>query len=205
MKKYFYLVFILHLTFSCKKIEKEPSKNTLNLNNSDSTITVNDNKKILSKIINSFHKAKKIVITEKTTIVDITQDTEQIEFGNFNYRLPCLDKETFDNFLLKNQSPVKIKGNFYTQKNIVILENQQINEVLKNSIYTGWKKFYETYGEEAQGLLTLSRIGFNKKKNKALLYYSNQSNNTNGGGYLLVFKKIKNDWEICSSTQVWIA
>lgn len=196
MKKCFYIVFISLLTFSCKKLEKSPSRN----NNLDSIITVNEDKKILSKIINSFNKTEKIVITEQTTIDGITEDKKEIEFENFNYRISCLNKETFDDFIIKNLNPTKIKNDFHTEKIIIVLNNKQIKEVLNDFIYTGWKNFHQTYGQETPGILTLSRIGYNKKKNKALIYYSNLN-----GGHMLVLNKIENEWEICSSSQIWIS
>ena len=74
MIKYFYFIFIFFLIFSCEKVEKEPSLNILKTNNSDSIIRINENKKILSKIINSFDKAKKNAITQQSIIQGITQD-----------------------------------------------------------------------------------------------------------------------------------
>lgn len=208
MKKCFYFIFISFLIFSCKKIEKEPSPNILKTNNSDSIIRINENKKILSKIINSFDKAKKIAITEQSTIQGITQDEKKldsIKFSHFSYRLKCLDEDTFNDFILKNKFSIKIKDDFYTQKNIVILKEQEIKETFKDFIYIGWKNFYKKFGEETQGLLTLSRIGYNDKKNRAMIYYSNQSNSTNGTGYIMILEKINSKWKICSSTMVWIS
>lgn len=209
MKKCFYFIFISFLIiFSCKKVEKEPSPNILKTNNSDSIIRINENKRILSKIINSFNKAKKIAITEQSTIQGIIQGEkklESIKFSHFSYRLKCLDEDTFNDFILKNKFSIKIKDDFYTQKKIVILKEQEIKEVFKDFIYIGWKKFYKKFGEETQGLLNLSRIGYNNKKNKAMIYYSNQSNSTSGAGYIITLEKINSKWKICSSTMVWIS
>jgi hypothetical protein len=50
-----------------------------------------------------------------------------------------------------------------------LLSREERHAIFKDDTYEGWKRFYERY-PKAAGLVTVSRVGLNREKDRALLY-----------------------------------
>lgn len=72
----------------------------------------------------------------------------------------------------------------------------------------GWEKFFSEY-PGASGLLSLSRVGFDHKKNQALVYVTDMRGNPSGrawgaGSYVLLIKK-KGAWRVRGHVNVRVS
>jgi hypothetical protein len=68
----------------------------------------------------------------------------------------------------------------------------------RGAVFTGnaddnWKRFYEKY-PGATGILTVSRVGLNREKDRALFYLGQGHGSLSGHGQLYVLKKEGDEW-----------
>ncbi len=68
-----------------------------------------------------------------------------------------------------------------------------------------WLLFYEIY-PGAQGIMQLSKIGFDTEGRQALVYVGNQAFDTAGAGfYIVLVRKDDNTWVIRDISELWIS
>lgn len=65
--------------------------------------------------------------------------------------------------------------------------------------------FYEKYGKQTQGILKLSKVGFNNTRTQALVYYGNQSFYLSGAGFALLYEKVNGKWKKVCKFLLWIS
>jgi hypothetical protein len=71
----------------------------------------------------------------------------------------------------------------------------------------GWARFYDEY-PQSEGFLSLSRVGFGRKKSQALVYVALVRGHLSGrmwgdGRYILVLKK-KGRWRVQKQEAIWV-
>ncbi len=69
---------------------------------------------------------------------------------------------------------------------------------------TGWDLFYAKY-PKSQGIIWVSRPGFNNSMNQAILYIANRRHWLAGTGYLLLLTKQDGVWVVKDKLLVWIS
>jgi hypothetical protein len=168
---------------------------------------VNDTYEIYSKIIRKeFRKYEKITIDNITSIHN--KKLNDSSYVYFKENLPNLKKETFNNFILMNKKIDSIKNSFRTRHEILILSKKETDEIFENKSNWendgGWVEFYKKYGT-TQGLLELSRVGFDRVSRQALVYYGNQSHARAGVGLYVLFEKKGKRWIKRESFMAWIS
>lgn len=58
---------------------------------------------------------------------------------------------------------------------------------------------------DSAGIIVLSRVGFNSKKNQALIYIANQRGLLGGNGMFFVLAKGDQRWKVVKSVMMWIS
>ena len=81
-----------------------------------------------------------------------------------------------------------------------LISENEIDQIFSNG---GWKEFYRRY-PTSRGLISLSRVGFNKKMTQALLYFVQENGGSTGEGYLILFEKSGGEWKRVEQSTVWI-
>ena len=118
-------------------------------------------------------------------------------FDQVNRYLP-VTKETTDNYLLQNETPSELNFGF--------LGFQYISEQEFESFFhdggTGWRGFYQKH-PHASGLITLSRIGFNRDHTEAFVYDTYSCGGLCGEGNYVVLKKVGSVWRIQDTACIW--
>jgi hypothetical protein len=66
---------------------------------------------------------------------------------------------------------------------------------------SGWKNFYRKY-PGATGLVTFSRVGFNRKMDEALAHLTAQSGLGSGAGFFAYLRKRKGVWRFISTLTI---
>ena len=165
---------------------------------------------IYSNLINEFNHAKRIVISDSTSI-DFT-DLDRLnfeklrkEFSEFENELKNqeLQEETFKDFKNQNINSEKILKSEIPNDKIVLISSEEVDKIFKNN-RKGWDHFYRKF-PKSQGILTLSKIGFNENKTQAIVYYGNQSHYLAGIGYLAYYIKINDSWKLAGLSELWIS
>jgi hypothetical protein len=128
---------------------------------------------------------------------------------------PRPEKRTIQGFLGRND------GNYpksqLTEKNLRVIGRHPINPYLKfklshilitdaeiDQIFRngGWEEFYRLY-PNSRGLVSFSRVGFNRNETQALLYFEHWYGEDAGEGYLVLLKKTQGEWKQIAQTNVW--
>ncbi len=114
----------------------------------------------------------------------------------------AIESETLNDFRAKNrQSQEELDAGLF-DKRCVLISEVKIKGIFEHG--GNWSQFYITY-PNSQGIMTLSRVGFNTKKNQALLYVGNQSDYLAGRGYYIFLTKKGEDWIIQTMIKAWIS
>lgn len=142
-----------------------------------------------------------IVIKKRTDlnplIRDLQSDLKRLQVNNHNIRL-----ETINDFQIKNKERLPLNNNFKINAPYILLDEQEYLEMFQDA--QGWDRFRKKY-PNSQGLVTLSRIGFNTSMDQALVYVSNQRAGFGGEGYYVLLSKEGHRWTITQKSGVWIS
>lgn len=161
-----------------------------------------DSYEIYRQIILNDFKNDSLITIENVTTIGIGNELEH-DYNYFKDVLKTLKFETFKDFKIKNSKPDTISDNFNCKSfKVVILTSSIIDSIFTKG--KGWSDFYEKFGK-TQGMLSFSKIGFDKKRSQALLYYGNQSDWEAGIGYYILFEKKNGKWIEVSSVMAWIS
>lgn len=102
----------------------------------------------------------------------------------------------------KGQNETTLKRMFELSVNYTLLTEDELKHILRGD-RGGWDRFYAQYSE-SQGILTLSRVGFNENMTQALLYVSNQVHWGVEGHYVVMTRRDGN-WTVEDSEMVLIS
>jgi len=153
---------------------------------------------VYSSLIRNMYKAELIVIKEETESFTVTEETLKY----IKKVLPEIEQETLGDFKEKNKNNHTLIKNSDIEGNNVFIAEKEAEDIFKEK--NGWDEFYEKY-PNSQGIMSLSRVGFNGKKNQALVSVGNQSHWLAGNGYYILLVKENNIWLIKGKVLSWIS
>jgi hypothetical protein len=117
-----------------------------------------------------------------------------------------LEQSMVDDYNEKNyrQNSELVGDLFGSKSKIVLVSDAEVKEFFNEGCNEGWKKLGEKY-PNSQGLTTLSRVGFNKEKTRAVVYLGHSFACLGGAGHLVILEKQYDGWKIVNSTMLWIS
>ncbi|KYK31890.1 MAG: hypothetical protein HXS48_07765 [Theionarchaea archaeon] len=113
----------------------------------------------------------------------------------------AVKQETFDDFQIKNTQPCPLADFFDLDVTVVFMNEKEVREHFQND---AWFELYAKY-PFSQGIMTLSRVGFNSEMNQALVYVGNQKEILSGAGYYVLLTKMNGVWIIQDKVMIWIS
>ena len=116
--------------------------------------------------------------------------------------MPAAQQETFDDFLAKNGQSYPLKNLFNIGSKVTLVSEEKVRGIFQGEF--DWLEFYVRY-PFSQGIMTLSRVGFNAEMDQALVYIGNQSGGLSGAGYYVLLTKEEGAWTIQDNIIVWIS
>jgi hypothetical protein len=141
-----------------------------------------------------------IVIKDHTGLSRYAELGEQIQY--VKRRIPDLAQDMLDNFQAKNGLPQALSTHFNLRVKYLLVNEKELNEIFQNP--DGWSDFYRKY-PRSQGLMALSRVGFNQESNQALVYVGNQAGLKAGAGYYVSLAKENGTWIIQHEVETWVS
>lgn len=145
------------------------------------------------------------IVIKEFTACERANDRESIEYfakkvGN------QVDTDTLKDFLAKNQRPYLLKKELFSIKSkCVFISESEMNELfISKTIKNYWNNFYRKY-PNSQGIMELSKVGFNSRITQALVYQGNNKYSLYGSGYFILLTKKWGSWTIKYSIMVWIS
>jgi hypothetical protein len=126
--------------------------------------------------------------------------SETLEF--VQKELSGLTDEVVRDFTARNQQAYPLEPLLTLGVEHVLLSQQESDTIFKNQ--DAWDIFYRKF-PNSQGRMSLSRVGFNSKRDIALVYVGNQSHWLAGTGYYVLLEKVDGQWVVKDETMTWIS
>ncbi len=150
-------------------------------------------------------KYELFVIRDRTSSED-SATSETLPFQYLHSHMPSLSPETFANFQAMNDKEYNLQRHFQLETDYILLgaeENEEIFSAVGPWV-DPWDEFYERY-PNSQGIMTLSRVGFDDNMNQALVYLGNVFGGLGGQGNCILLTKVSGVWVIESDVFLWTA
>jgi len=172
-----------------------------------------DDYEVYSALINQKYvtdRIKLIVIKDQTVSYTIDKLLAEDPFQYVSKQLAPVSKETFEDFLAKNESPIMLNRQFILRVDYALIGQEELDNCLKpppsdgNSLLKGWERFYEKY-PHSPGYLMLSRIGYNAGRDEAMVYSARCCGALCGEGRYILVAKDRDGWRIKNELHLWIS
>ncbi len=99
-------------------------------------------------------------------------------------------------FCTKNSKPQAVWPDLSKRLAVVLLNRQEMKTIFSaghGQKPDGWDRFYAKY-PKSPGIVTISRVGFNRRGNMAMVYVGSQSHWLAGGGHIRILRKQGDKW-----------
>jgi len=158
---------------------------------------------IYSTVIDSWcgqDKTKEVFIRDHTAIYQSGPPIET-ELAYVRNNMVFADEIMINDFKAKNIRAYNLDPFFNQRGKYKIISQKEINSIFDHNPY--WDKYYRR-NPDSEGIITFSRVGFNRARDKALLHVANQWNRATGAGvYILLSRQKDNSWKIESELRGW--
>jgi hypothetical protein len=126
------------------------------------------------------------------------------------------DTEAFSDLKIKNETQHALENKFSLKLPCILINSDAESKVFRSmpdsradkdyaeKVQSGWQQFYEEY-PGAQGILTISRVGFNSNKSLAVVYIANTASLMLASGKLFFLAKKNGTWEIQTEQLIWFS
>lgn len=142
-----------------------------------------------------------VVIQDHTTSSLPPIGSDDKVFETIQKALPEVDQAMRDNYLARNAQSTLLQNRFNLKVPVTLLNQADFDSFFGKS-GKGWDDFYFQY-PKSQGVLTLSRVGFNAAGDKALVCASTQAYALAGAGYAVVLSLENGLWKVVNQVMLW--
>ncbi len=135
------------------------------------------------------------------------------KFIDFDYKLVVeklsLDANLVKGFNERNNSMKQLENLFDLKSKVILLSEAKLKVIFKPERSYGetaeedWANFRKEY--QTFSLLSLSRVGFNKNRDKALVVLGSQYGWLGGDGFYYLLTKKRDGWKIKKKLRAWIS
>jgi hypothetical protein len=126
-----------------------------------------------------------------------------------NKKLSPLDADFVRDFNERNNSTAELQNQFDLKSKANLLSETELRMIFKPERSYGeiaeedWANFRKKY--QTFSLLSLSRVGFNKNRDKALVVLGSQYGYLGGDGFYYLLVKKRDGWKIKKKVRAWIS
>ncbi|MCF7907709.1 MAG: hypothetical protein K9L86_02390 [Candidatus Omnitrophica bacterium] len=143
---------------------------------------------------------KEILIRDHTSVYQLGRPIET-ELDYVRQQMPVLEDEIINDFKAKNVRTYSLESFINQRVDYIIISQKEIDYIFDHNPH--WDSYYDRYPSSG-GILTLSRVGFNRQRTRAILHVANQWNRSTGAGiYLSVVKQKDGSWKIENQQRTW--
>jgi hypothetical protein len=150
-------------------------------------------KKILNKPV------KLIVLENTTRFDDFDGDTIFTPDLNLKALSKDLKPETIQSFTAQNAKRQSITSPAKGSLKVELLDKKEAQDTVE---YGRWKKLFTAY-PDSSGVVSLSKVGFDKTGTQALVYIANVYGEDAGQGTILFLQKIGQQWKVKEKILNW--
>ena len=175
---------------------------------------------VFSALLHGKEKDRLTIIEDTTVPFSVIDERDDIGGGlfkviksgsvlkgyNIQVYIDEIGYDTLENFEAKNVNPVTLEYKFNLINRYLLIK--KIDEFERYRIEEKgrdfWGEFHSFY-PAGSGIISFSRVGFNRKKSKALVYVGSQSGPLSGIGGLIYLERVNGTWEIIKEINIWIS
>jgi hypothetical protein len=153
-------------------------------------------------------KADKILIRDHTNS-EYAYGPNREMWDEVKLRLRLLTDEVIADYESKRKGEKELRSVFKIPFEYSLISDGELKKIFgdpREHVKTDqtWTKFYERYPGSA-GYNSLSRVGFDKEKRRALVYFVNWCGSLCGTGSYLLLEKIDGNWTVQERVMIWIS
>jgi hypothetical protein len=142
----------------------------------------------------------KLIVLENTTrFDDFDGDTIFTPDLNLKALSKDLKPETIQSFTAQNAKRQSITSPAKGSLKVELLDKKEAQDTVE---YGRWKKLFTAY-PDSSGVVSLSKVGFDKTGTQALVYIANVYGEDAGQGTILFLQKIGQQWKVKEKILNW--
>jgi hypothetical protein len=138
-----------------------------------------------------------LVLQESLSVSGLTiwETHEQLTKSLLSQASEQAPADLIRDFCDKNGKPQPVWPELKARKPVVLLTQAELNDFFpeQDTKQDGWDRFYAKY-PKSPGIITVSRVGFNRKGDLAMVYLGIQSHWLAGHGSICVLRKRDGKW-----------
>ena len=159
---------------------------------------------IFTAVIDSLYNSSEIILIgiEDSTFTEI--ESQNMRANHWTNLDEFNIEEIVESFVSRNSFKYQLNSNFFNNSQIKLIKRSEKVEIVRSQN----KQLNDTQLESIYrhiGILSFSRVGFNKENNQALLYCEYDCGGLCGWGEYLFLKLVENSWKIVKRYEVWVA
>ena len=113
-----------------------------------------------------------------------------------------LSPDTFANYLERNAQTQVLKNLFHSKVGYALVDYDEIERLAGR--LDNFKNFHLRY-PGAHGFITLSRIGFNRKRDQALVFTTWTCGDLCGEGWFVLLSRVNGEWQVIREALIIIS
>jgi len=131
-------------------------------------------------------------------IAHLRADMEEWAFN----AMPSLEPETIDD-LHTDSKACFLNRRLNVAVDYIVVDSKEIERFFKDGL-EGWTGFYRRY-PNSSGIISFSRIGFNRERNQALVSSSRGCGGLCGSGHYVLLSKSHGSWRVDNMVMTWVS
>jgi hypothetical protein len=153
-------------------------------------------------------KVGKLVFRDHTNS-EYAYGPKREQWDQVKIRLRHLTDDVIADYESKHKQEKNLKSRLNIPFEYTLISDKQLKKIFadrRNHDMTNqaWKKFYELYPRSA-GYNSVSRIGYDKEKRRALVYFVNWCGDLCGTGSYVFLEKVDGKWTVQEIAGIWIS
>ena len=143
-----------------------------------------------------------LAIRTPTSTRPMTEDDLGQMVGYIKEQLgEVIDPATLNDFKAKNKQPQPLDGQLRLGVPVAYISDAEMTAIFQPG--NGWEQFYEIY-PDSTGVITLSRVGFNRDMSQAIVCIGLSGGSMAGVGYYIFLTWDGSAWQIQERLMAWI-
>lgn len=139
---------------------------------------------------------KLVVIRDLTFRYPSSQQRES-EIRHLIQRMSALEGDTLNDYQARNRDEERLSNLFNLKVQSELISGRDIDDLLAKNFIEGWQAIKDKY-PDSNGIITLSKVGFNRQTTQALVYVAISCGPHCGEGNFILLSKAKGIWSIQS-------
>jgi hypothetical protein len=161
---------------------------------------------VLVSFLSDYYKSSvqsntSLVITDTFSIAMLRmghESHEKLTRSLLSHASDEIPTDLIRDFCAKNAKPQAVWPTLGERLSVVLLSRQELERLFAagpGDKPDGWDRFYAKY-PKSPGIITISRVGFNRRGDMAMVYVGSQSHWLAGSGHIRILRKQGDKWVV---------